>query len=203
MRLIATLLLTVLCFGLSAADVNFSAADLTAIAEKAKTMKVGEASSVKVMVDGKAVYVGVVMGANGVTVAGEGIQGATLKFAFTDHGLAVQATQAGQPTKTVLVRDNRIAAADSRVSGAFGAGAVSTFNYSEKVQEANRQLRSDHDGAKFGRDLNSAISIFIGLASTQSFSNSVIPLFVSATVTQNNSNQQAVIASNASGAPNP
>ncbi len=203
MRLIAILLLTVLCFGLSAADVNFSAADLTAIAEKAKTMKVGEASSVKVMVDGKAVYVGVVMGANGVTVAGEGIQGATLKFAFTDQGLAVQATQAGQPTKTVLVQNNQIAAADSRVSGAFGAGAVSTFKYAEKVQEANQQLHSGRDAAKYLRDVNSIVSTHLGLVSTWSFSNSVIPLFVSAAVTQNNSNQQAVIASNASGAPNP
>lgn len=203
MRLIATLLLTILCFGLSAADASFSAADLTAIAEKAKTMKVGEAGSVKATINGKEVYLGLVMGASGVTVAGEGVTAATFKFAFTDQGLAVQATQAGQPTRMVLVRNNGIAVADPEVSGAFGAGAVSTFSYSERLGQVAQQLRTDNDVDKYLRDLNSAISTHIGLVSTWNFNTSVVPLFVSNAVMQSNSNQQAVIASNASGAQNP
>lgn len=228
MRLIAALLLTVLCFGLSAAD--FTAADLTAIADKAKTMKVGEASSIKVMVDGKAVYVGLVMGASGVTVAGEGVPAGSYKFLYTNQGLVVQSTQAGQ-TKTVAVANGRVEPASNDLARAFGAGAVSTWAavQSERLaaaRTADEQARAADDarvnseraaGNEFAmhrirglgetwrvsHDLNSlTMSIHIAFMSRPIFNrpNFRIPAITSFQVTQTNSNQQAVITNNASGA---
>jgi hypothetical protein len=207
MRLIATLLLTVLCFGLSAAD--FSAGDLTAIADKAKTMKVGEATSVKVMVNGKAVYVGLVMGASGLTVAGEGVAAGTYKFLYTDQGLAVQSTQAGQ-TKTMLVADGKVASAPADISGAFGAGAVSTWSAVKAERLAAAQAADQQSGTRLGAnemvahgDLNgltSQIDMSFRFASWSSTSNTIVPDSWTAVVSQNDSNIQAIITGNASGA---
>lgn len=210
MRLIATLLLTVLCFGLSAAD--FTAADLTAIADKAKTMKVGEASSIKVMVDGKAVYVGLVMGASGLTVAGEGVAAGTYKFLYTDSGLMVQSTQSGQ-TKTVAVVDGRVQPAVSSVSRAFGAGAVSTWAAvkserlaeAAKADEANssilgRRIRSASHVIHVSHDLNSLEYLIDYSFSYLPRPVFRVPMVVRDQVVQTNSNTQAIITSNASGA---
>ena len=146
MRLIATLLLTVLGLGLYAAD--FSAANLTAIAEKAKTMKVGESDALQMTIDGKVVYVGMVMGANGVTLAGNGVPAGSYKFLYTGEGLVVQSTQAGQ-TKTVTVAnsDNSVQPAPDHLSRAFGAGAVSTWSAVQEerldtARKADQQART-------------------------------------------------------------
>lgn len=207
MRLIATLLLTILCFGLSAAD--FSGGDLQAIADKAKTMKVGEATSVKVMVNGKAVYVGLVMGASGVTLAGEGIPAGTYKFLYTDRGLAVQATSAGQ-TKTVLVADGKVAPAQADISRAFGAGAVSTWSAVQAERLAAAQAADQRSDSPFranemvvSDDLNgltSLIGISFSAGRWSSTSNSLVPNSWTAVVSQNDSNIQAIITGNASDA---
>ncbi len=228
MRLIAALLLTVLCFGLSAAD--FSAGDLTAIADKAKGMKVGEATSVKVLVNGKPVYVGLVMGASGLTVAGEGVAAGTYKFLYTPQGLVVQSTQAGQ-TKAVLVSRGKVAPASQDLSRAFGAGAVSTWTavQAERLAAAETAVQQERaaDDARVaseraqGRfamhhpirgslddvymDLNSLerrIVLSFRMANWSSTSNTLVPESWTAVVTQTNSNNQLVITQNASGAPN-
>lgn len=207
MRLIATLLLTVLCLGLSAAD--FSGGDLQAIADKAKTMKSGEATAVKVMVNGKAVYVGLVMGDSGVTIAGEGIPAGTYKFLYTDYGLAVQATSAGQ-TKTVLVSDGSVAPAQTDISRAFGAGAVSTWSAVHAERLAAAQAADQQSGSAFKTnemlaygDLNgltSLIQISFFAGHWSSTSNSLVPNSWTTVVSQNDSNIQAIITGNASGA---
>jgi hypothetical protein len=199
MRLIAALLLTVLCLGLSAAD--FSAGDLTAIADKAKSLKVGEATSVKVMIDGKPVFVGLVMGASGLTVAGEGVPSGTYKFLYTEQGLVVQSVKAGQ-TQTVVVQGGKVNPASGDLSRAFGPGAVSTWT---EVQ-AERKAGAGADQAavtKVTNDLNSLSSIL-----TQSFSATggtsttslIVPDSWTAVVSQNDSNIQAIITGNASNA---
>lgn len=206
MRLIATLLLTVLCFGLSAAD--FSAGDLTAIADKAKTMKVGEATSVKVLVNGKAVYVGLVMGASGLTVAGEGIAAGTYKFLYTEQGLVVQSVQAGQ-TRNVVVQGGKVAPASGDLSRAFGAGAVSTWAVvqAERTAEAKKADQQSgnpgHQEMSITSDLNSlstSISISFSTATWSSTSNTLVPDSWTAVVNQSDSNTQAVITANASDA---
>lgn len=204
MRLIAALLLTVLCFGLSAAD--FSGADLTAIADKAKTMKVGEATSVKVMIDGKAVYVGLVMGASGLTVAGEGVPSGTYKFLYTDQGLVVQSTKAGQ-TKAVLVARGQVAPAPMDLSNAFGAAAVSTWAVvqQERLDAARNadQARGQELAPPIISDANSLsfdIAQSFNLATWSSTSNLIVPDSWTAVVSQNDSNIQAIIADNASNA---
>lgn len=210
MRLIAMLLLTVLCFGLSAAD--FSAGDLTAIADKAKTMKVGEATSVKVMVNGKAVYVGLVLGASGLTVAGEGVAAGTYKFLYAEQGLVVQSVQAGV-TKTVVVAGNKVAPASGDLSRAFGAGAVSTWAVvqAERTAEAQKADQADTSGSpsrvsSLSADLNSlssAITTSFGGTGWSSTSSLIVPDSWTTVVSQNDSSIQAIIAGNASNASNP
>lgn len=156
MRLIAPLLLLT-AVGLSGADL--SGPDLQAIADKAKGMKVGEAGSVKVTLDGKPLHVGMVLGAASLTVAGEGIAAAQYKFNYVEQGLAVQSTQGGRTT-TMLVADGKISPAPAALVGAFGAGAISTGQTAQvaagpKPGDASPAAATAASGRHVHQDLNS------------------------------------------------
>lgn len=168
------------------------------------------------MIDGKAVYVGLVMGASGLIVAGEGVPSGTYKFLFTDQGMVVQSTKAGQ-TATVLVRGNQVAPAPMDLSRAFGSGAVSTFaevsnermeaarNADEQRQSRSRIAIGQNNESSAQIDLNS-LSIWLDLsfifAEWSNTSDVLVPDSWTSVVTQNDSNLTTIV-NNASDAPNP
>jgi hypothetical protein len=149
MRLIAALILLT-AVGLSGADLSGS--DLQAIADKASSMQVGDAGSLKVTVDGKPLHVGLVLGAASVTVAGEGIASAQYKFNYVEQGLAVQATQGGRTT-TMLVVNGKSSPAPAALVGAFGAGAISR-GHTAQVTAAQPAAQS-RPASRVHQDLNS------------------------------------------------
>ena len=200
MRQFASLFLTILCcVGLAAAD--FSPADLTAIADKAKTMKEGETSSLKMTINGKVVFVGMVMGKNGLTIGGEGV-GGTYKFLYAEQGLVVQATQGGT-TSTVLVKDGKASPAPAGLAAAFGAGAVSVGVAAQPQPGAQPGAPSGApSGAQPSGDANSLSSALTTAFSSATWSTQTgltIPTTASASVIQGN----AIITANASDAQTP
>lgn len=206
MRLLAILLLTCAC--ITAYAMELTAADLTAMAEKSKTMKVGETSSIPVKINGKTVYIGLVMGAAGVTFAGEGIVGGTLKFLYTDKGVVVQVAEKGLPPKTMLVADGKVGPAPAGV--VFGSAAVATATevQAEKAAAVTTATTAEAKQAavQAQNDFNSVstqiVSAFANLST--STTSTYVPTFADAAVTQNNSNTtNTIVTGNASGATNP